>query len=311
MERVARAIAITGCLSLVGCVALGEAPPAAVPAPVPQIGGHDDLQLGPPPKTLADVKIEAVDPRKEMDGLGGIRGQALREAALSYGSQLGYAYRAWQIEKRLEVQSRELDAVFDFGRVAMSAPRDTGYVLPPVVGRSFAAFEGDTDGTRVTAADEYLQIVAPGRLSPVVPTWRDYLLFAAEEPEELASSLKPQSRDEVAVFKREIEAGYAAGMAQADAALEEKLARLRRDFEGMAEYRRLVAQGMMNRIVVADADFGVTGGGDTMRIGERVVQIVGEAQFEADPRVWRAVTPGPEDAAIVERGSIGRSGASE
>jgi len=287
-----------------GCQTLDAPGPKYLPA-VPSIGGVDDLKIGPPPKTLDQVtvpKMEKFD-AKEMTE---VRRDGLREAALAYGSQMGYARRAWEIEKTLQARSTALSEAFSFDRVTIAAPRQVGFIVPPVVSRAFAPYEIDGDGMAASAADEYLEIVSPARLAPVVPTWRDYLLIAAGEPEEPAGSLLPRNKDEQAIFERWLKTGWNEGVRLADDSFEEKVNRLQRDFEGMLQYRRLVALNMIDEMVVADADFGTVAeeDGSAMRIGERTVTIVSAARLAGDEGRWRPVLVNARWKEITDKGSI-------
>lgn len=270
----------------------------------PEIGGQDDLRLGPAPVSSPDdVEIATFDPDDEPE-MTQVRRSALVEAAQSYGSQKGYARRAWEIGKILEKRSGDLGAVYSFDRVASEAPAKVGYVMPPVVSRSMDAFRSDAAGRSVSVAEEYLTIVEAGFIAPTVPTWRDYLLFSSATPEEPAKSLLPTTPDEAALFRAEFEKGWAAGVDLADTEIENRLMRLRRDYEGMLQYRRLVSMGMMDRMVLQEADFGVTGSGDEMRIGSRTVKVVSDAEFEADPRRWSVRPVTESDSDIVRNGLI-------
>lgn len=281
----------------------GSSPSRLTP---PQIGeGQDNLRLGPPPPASPDaVSIGIYDPKKAANGIAKIRSEALREAASSYGSQMGYARRSWEIEQRLQARSSDLSQVFDFNRVVSAAPVKAGVIVPPVVSRSFDAFITDAAGREASVADEYLTIMRPGRIAPVAPTWRDYLLFTAAAPEQPARSLLPTRQDERQLFEGWFKKGWEAGVELADAELDERLSRLKRDYTGMLQYRRLVAQGMMDRMVLADADFGVTKDGNAMRIGSRTVEIVSDADFQGDPTRWQVRSVSERDALIVETGEI-------
>lgn len=272
----------------------------------PMIGAaEDDLRLGPPPPASPDeVRIRLHDPKKAQSSITKIRGDAIKEAASSYGSQLGYARRSWEIEKRLEVRSSELSQVFDFNRVVSAAPVKAGVIVPPVVARSFDAFTTDRDGREASVADEYLAIISAGRIAPVAPTWRDYLLFTTGDPELPPSALLPTTGEELKLFDHWKKQAWAEGVKLADAELDDRLSRLKRDYTGMLQYRRLVAQGMMDRMVLADADFGVTKEGNAMRIGSRTVEIVSDAQFQGDPTRWQVRSVSARDALIVETGEI-------
>lgn len=266
----------------------------------PPIGAKDNLRVGKaPPGSPDEIGIAIHDPRKAEPKITKIRSQGLREAALSYGSQSGYARRMWEIGKRLEQRSSELSQVFDFNRVVGIAPQRAGVVVPPVVSRSFDAWRSDADGREASVADEYLSIVRPGRLAPIAPTWRDYLIFTPNKPGMPPRSLTPSDATEKKAFDAWVAQGWTAGEELADAEFEERIARLQRDYKGMLQYRRLVVVGLMDRLVLADADFGTTIDGDQMRIGSRNVRIVSDAQFRHQPQRWD-VTSVAARGALVE-----------
>lgn len=270
-------------VALAGCESrLFYATPSMPTAP--RIGGGDVLVSDPRPPGMDEVAI-GLDMAPRPDPVPKLRREGLAAAAQAYGAQMGYDRMAWEIERTLEHRSSALSTVYDFGRLVSASPRRVGYIVPPVVSRSFEAFEGDD--REASAADEYLTVLRPGRISAVVPSWRDWLLMKRPVPQAPAESQLPTTEAEVEVFKREFRVGWIEGERQAIDELRERLARLGRDLEGMLQYRRLVSMGMMDRMVLADADFGVTGGGNVMRIGARTINIVSEAQFETDPLKWR------------------------
>lgn len=267
-------------------------------------GGRDILRAqASPPASPSEVRL----PVSEASGnseMTGIRSSALKEAAQSYGSQMGYARRAYEILGRLEARSSDLSTVFDFNRVISIAPSGAGVVIPPVVSRSFNAFLTDSDGREASVADEYLTIVRAGRLGPVAPTWRDYLVFGASTPETPPNALLPDDRLEIQRFREWFDEGWAEGVRLADAEFQSRMDRLSRDYTGMLQYRRLVAQGMMDRMVLADADFGTTVDGNEMRIGSRSVQIVSDAQFQGNPQRWSIRSVSARDALVVRSGTL-------
>jgi len=269
------------------------------------IGGSDDLRRGPePPASPSSVRIQTVSTEKKDGAVTKIRSEALKEAAQSYGSQMGFARRSWEISGRLEARAGDLSKVFEFDRVVEVAPVKAGVIIPPVVSRSFDAFTTDADGREASVADEYLTIVRPGRIAPVTPTWRDYLIMGLGVPEQPPRALMPSDSTEKAMFDEWFSEGWAAGITLADAEFGERIDRLKRDYTGMLQYRRLVSQGMMDRMVLADADFGVTGENGTMRIGSRTVRIVSDAAFQTDPTRWQVRTVSARDALIVDTGEI-------
>lgn len=280
-----------------------EVSPAA-PAPA-KIGELDDLRIGKEPvASPGEVKFELYNPSNDESEITEIRRRALLEAAQGYGSQMGYARRGWEIEHVLQDRSMQLGQVFNFSRVVSEAPVKAGYIVPPVVSRSFDAFKTTEEGREASVADEYLTIVSAGKIMPVTPTWRDYLLFSPRTPEKPAKSLYPRNTAEKEMFDKWFTDGWKAGVDLADAEIGSRLDRLRRDYEGMLQYRRLVAMGMMDRMVLQDADFGVTGGGNEMRIGSRTVRVVSDAEFETNPKRWSVRSVSERDSLLVESGTI-------
>lgn len=305
MTMIARmTFAVLTCgMVLGGCAQLGEGAGSNVP---PMIGSpKDNLRAGvEPPSGPGKVRVDIYNPKAKEGGITRLRGEALKEAAQSYGSQMGYWRRSWEITNRLEANSPSLSQVFDFNRVVSAAPVKAGVVVPPVVSRSFDAFVSNDGGRGASVADEYLTIVSAGRIAPVAPTWRDYLISAAREPEKPPQSLSPADGAEKSLYEQWQAEGWRAGVEMADVEFEERMNRLKRDYTGMLQYRRLVAQGMMDRMVLANADFGVTKDGNEMRIGSRTVEIVSDAQFQANPRKWQVRSVSDRDALIVETGEI-------
>ena len=298
-----RSVLLCGCAALLASCSSTSHPVEDERPKAGIIGGSDDLRRGEEPAAHpTDVAIDIRSEDIHDEEITDIRYSGLREAAQTYGSQKGYARRSWEILGLIERQSGQLSEAFSFQRLVTGAPQGAGYIVPPIVSRSFSAFEGD--GRRAAVADEFLTVVSAGRISPVVPTWRDYLLLEVGEVEEPARSLLPEDRHEREIFRSYFDEGWKAGVELADESLDERLSRLIRDYAGMLEYRRLVSQGMMDRLVLRDADYGVTGGGEEMRIGERTVEIVSDAEFRADPDFWSPAVVTDFERQIVESGGL-------
>ena len=279
-------LALVGLAGIPGCGMEGQEDGGARQLPKEVSADGKALYNGVDPPASPDTAIFNLGQEGGTNEVSEIRDVALREAALKYGSQYGRWRRAWELLGVLEERESELSTVYDFNRVSTAAPRGAGHVIPPVVIRAHNAFNSRKDGSVVSVADEYLNIRKPGQISPVVPTWRSYLLSRASAPEAPARGLLPSSDAERERFRDSFDEGWDAGRRQADEEFAHRMQRLSQDFEGMLRYRRLVALGMMNKMVLADADFGVTENGDTMRIGERVVQIVRQSEFQPDSDRW-------------------------
>ena len=240
----------------------------------------EKLRRGPePPASPTEISFE----QKEFDdsnNIEGLRWRALREAAHGVGSQHGYVRRAWEIQGILERSGKDLSRTYDFRHVAKPAPSGTGYVIPPSVSSSVNLNRTEPTGIAF-AADEQFEIVEKGRLSPTVPTWRDFLLFYPGAPVTLPESLEPVGDDEEIQFRKWLELGWYAGIEQANAELETRLSKLRRTYEGMLLYRKLAKLGKINRPVIESTFLDNSANFEILRTGERTAQIVAEAAFRS------------------------------
>ncbi|WP_136661463.1 type IV secretory system conjugative DNA transfer family protein [Nitratireductor sp. XY-223] len=271
-------------LALSGCQTTSESE-LEEPAPI-AIGGPDRYKSKSTPASFSEFKSKTrrgdFDAEMDQERYG-----LLREAAVSYAAQAGYQRRVWQIMRELERDSAKLSQSFDFNRVAYRAPRETGYLLPPVVSHATAAINVAETGRSAVATDEYYRIEIPGRLVSVVPTWRDYLIIPLEEATEPGDDFLPQNREERRVFDQFAAKGWQAGVDQANEALELNLARLKRDYLGMVEYRKMVQAGLVEEMVVRSSEQRSAGEGDELFIGERRVKIVSAARLVRNPNHWK------------------------
>ena len=270
-----------------GCDSARDAPQPDVAVPV-VLGGPDipvDSEFAPtsPDTLLSDA--EDTHGKGRMNS----RLQAQRQAAMRHGSQAGYRHRARELGEILGRNSSKLSAIFDFNRVVWPAPAGTGYLLPPVVQRSGPAFNSSDEGQTVSVADRYLEILEPARIEPVVPNWRQYLLFWPPEPVHIPPTLVPRSDAERIRVRGWIGAGWSAGAAQAEDELARRMRRLQRHYEGMLDFRRLLALGMIEQVDTETVRFGITGESGIMRIGDRTVQIANDPDFRRDPNHWRSL----------------------
>ncbi|MCY3878945.1 MAG: type IV secretory system conjugative DNA transfer family protein [Rhodobacteraceae bacterium] len=252
-------------------------------APAAQPIGDSTL----PPRSADEILKRMAEDEGVPEG----RRTAMRRAALQLGSQHGFAQRAAAIRLRLEARSPELSQIYDFNRVTTLAPQRTGYLLPPVIARSFDAFAGNEAGNAVSAADEYLEILQPASLSPTIPQWQDYLLFEPTRPASTAAYAKPRGNAEETEFKAWLREGWQAGVKLADEELSQRFNRLRRDYEGMLEYRRLRALGMVSAPELTGTEFGVTGQAGSMRIADRTAGIAQNSDFHRDSSNWLSIAP--------------------
>lgn len=250
-------------------------------------------------KPLVDIEAEPVDvkillnyeapekPDFDKDELPlDIRGDAIKEAALSFGARGGLAKRTWQIRKELETRERYLDKVFNFGQLLISAP--SGFLIePPIVSEAMNAMIVDVGGQTAAVSDKIFNITRNARITSAPRTWRTYLEREWGEVIPPPDILTPRNAEERAIWKEHVDMGWKSGFEQADDIFAQDLARMTSDFEGMVRYRMLLSQGMISPPYALQVDRGVTGGGNEMRIGDRAVQITGVPQLVTGTDQWK------------------------
>jgi len=278
-----RAVLLAGCLAaLAGCADIGQQPSTFDPR---EVRYRSDDQ----PPTLAELQeLAPTVTNPELEEVPSLVREAIRDTALALGAQAGLAYRSFQINEFLDDHERELSQVYAFNTLAIRAPSGS-VVMPPVVVEATDNYAVAEDGQAATATDRVYRIVAPGVLVPIVPSWRDYLVREWTIPEPPVPQLLPQNDAERLIWRTSIEEGFEEGVQQADDIFDYDLSRLGRAVEGMARYRSLVAQGIVTEIFLSEADRGIVGGGQELRVGERVVRIAAPAALTSESRDWRPV----------------------
>ena len=225
-----------------------------------------------------------------------IRYQALKNASLAYGSQHGFQRRVWEINSILELRGPAMSHAFDFNRVVAYLPQNRGIVIPPVIAHASNAQQLNHSNTELATVDEYLTIMKPGRLSTAIPTYIDYLIIPVVPPEVPPDSLMPRDVSETTLFRKWFNEGWLAGQEQGDAEFSSRLNRLLSEYKGMQAYRLFVELGLVDNLALAQEDFGVTGDARILRIGDRNVQFISFASFQADPTQWNIMNHGNDPA---------------
>ena len=276
-------------VSLAGCTTT-DSVKLDEPPPPPVLGGVDNLAGG----SSAPLTYEQFA-KKTRSGTGAnavdaARYSALRDAALAYSAQAAYERRSREILKELELKTTDLSQEFNFNDVVYKAPRETGYVVPPVVSKAKEAITITDGGRESVAADEYYRIEKPGRLVAVIPSWRDYLVMGIDKTPDPSDQFLPSEKEERKVWDRYMAEGWRQGRMQAEEALKENMNLLRRDYLGMVEYRRLVDAGLVNSMVITSSEVRAKGTPEELFIGQRRVKIENSATFNSDPRRWKPIT---------------------
>lgn len=239
-------------------------------------------------QNMSNKRIKA-DKRNDR-GPNKIREAALREAALTLGAQASLAYRAKEIDEELVKHTRYLDQIFDFNALVLEHN-----VLPPVLleGRNELNL---ADSNTIRVSNRTYKVHKQARFITAVPNWREYLWMDYTPPDMPHATLLPINREEQRIWADSIASGWEKGSEQANTILEESIARIKEDFNGMILYRKLLAMNMVSPPFVSQSDLGVTGDGDEIHIDDRVLRITALPAFNTNAGEWHAAVAQDEEA---------------
>lgn len=217
--------------------------------------------------------------------IGRIRMQALKDTALSIGAQGGLANRARDIDAILLCNAKNLSLAFNFSRLILDKN-----VLPPVLEYSEQSLNLASPNI-IRISDNIYKIIKQAHFVTTAPTWRDYLWMDYQKPALPDSTLLPRDKKERTIWKQYIEIGWKNGTKQADTIYGNGLAKLKRDFEGMMLYRKLLSQNMVSKPFVAEANIGVTSNADRseIRVNDRILRITSIPKLNPRAKLWHPV----------------------
>lgn len=243
---------------------------------------HDDID----PTNLQQLQTLSVDKAPNAnfgEQMGQLRVKALQDTAMSLGAQGGLAFASNHVNTYLERDKIKLDTIFNFNGMMLSHG-----VLPPVLAQGDNSLNLDDPDT-IRIADKTYKIVQQARFATTPPNWREYLWQAYDKPELPNKILLPRNSQEQEIWAKAIKTGWEKGTQQAYNIFQQNLARLKRDYQGMILYRKLLQQHMISAPYVSKTELGVTGNGDDMRVNDQVLRITEHPQLLTDSSDWRAI----------------------
>jgi defect in organelle trafficking protein DotC len=218
-----------------------------------------------------------------------MRFKMLQDTAMSLGAQGGLAATYEQIDINLEKDKKHLENIFNFNGMMLSHG-----VLPPVLVEGDNSLNQDNPDT-IRIADKTYKIVLQARFVTTPPNWREYLYQTYDKPEMPNKILLPKSKEEREIWSKYIKLGWERGVQQAYSIFQQNLARLKRDYQGMILYRKLLQEKMISAPYVSKAELGITGNGDDMRINDQVLRITVHPQLQTDSSNWKAIVVKQDD----------------
>lgn len=240
------------------------------------------------------IHIAALRNNTGSGNIPALRLRFLTETATLVGAQGGLAWRSEQINCVLRRQQSQLDEVYNFRALMLKDD-----IKPPVLeeGRQELTLDGCNPSTvsgqvccnAIRAAEQIYRIIQPPCFVTAPPNWREYIWMRFCQPEQPDTTLLPKNSEEAAVWNCYISQGWQQGIDQANQIFGENLARLKRDYNGMVLYRRLLAQNMVTPPYVTKTELGVTGDANQLRINDRVLTISATSQLNTNPDTWKPV----------------------
>ena len=224
-------------------------------------------------------------------GLSGPRGEALHEAALSFGARGGLAARGFALNEILRRNESRLDAAYDFHTLVVQVGAGQTLMRPPVVTEAQMAFALGDGGQVARETGRVYEITRQASLTSAPPNWRSYLVRAWVNPTPPPDDLRPRSAEEVEYWNKWVAEGWAKGERQAVEIFLSDLGRLERDLVGMARYRVLLRAGLVEQPRVTFANRAVQGGRDKMRVNDRTITITDQPGLNPNRRRWRGGSP--------------------
>jgi len=210
-----------------------------------------------------------------------LRLTVIQDTARSLGAQAGLAWSSEKFNHLLELQEKTLATIFNFQSLMLE-----NNVVPPVLEEGSNDLNLDNESA-IRLADRTYKIVKQAHFVTTTPSWRDYLFMPYLDPEAPDNSLLPKTNEERDVWNKYMIVGWEEGITQANDIFSINVNRLHRDYKGMILYRKLLAQHMVTPPFVSQANLGVTGGGNNLRINDRVLRITSISELQANSKNWK------------------------
>lgn len=236
---------------------------------------------------LSSIYADSVskEVKAKESGVSMIRMEALKSSSLALGVQAGFAKQSQKINDQLILGEKHYDKIFDFGKLEI----ENG-LLPPVISEGINSYNQPNDD-EVRASDKLYKIEFPARIVNVPPSWREYLLIPFANAETPDKSILPVNSEEKAIWNEYATQGWEVGVQQSIEVFDANMGRLKRDFEGMIRYKKLYEQGLVSKPTIARSELGVTGGGNEMAVGDRIIRMTEKAQLNPNSKKWSTTNP--------------------
>ncbi len=214
-----------------------------------------------------------------------IRKQALKETALSLGSQSALAWQSDRLNKFSYDNEKYLTRIFNFGKLIINKN-----VLPPVLIKVKNKINLLSSKQTVKLANVSYQIIEQAHFVTTPPNWRSYLIMNFNYPNMPDETLLPKNKLEQSYWIMYLKKGWKNGIDQANEIYKNNMARLKRDYQGMILYKDLLSQHIISKPYVSETNLGITSNHDKseLNIGDRILHITALPILNNDSKQWQA-----------------------
>lgn len=212
-----------------------------------------------------------------------MRAKAIRDTAMTLGANGALAWESLRINKTLNQQEKSLDKIFNFNQLLIG-----NNVLPPVLVEANDNLTLSSK-TAIRTASKTYKIISPAHFVSTAPNWREYLTMHFPKPNLPDKTLLPQTQTEANVWNSSLRDGWENGITQANAIFKINLNKLKRDYNGIVLYRKLLAQNMISAPFIAQTNLGITGDENEIRINDKVARITAPSQIQTNSQEWEPV----------------------
>lgn len=232
---------------------------------------------------LENVQVKPLSHVESETSLSGLRVKSLQDSAMSIGAQGGLAWASERINAKLQQDRKYLDSIFNFYALVLAHG-----VMPPVLEAGDNSLNL-ADPNTIRVADRTYKIIKQAQFATTPPNWREYIWLNYTKPTLPDRTLLPRNVEERKIWRTAIHSGWQKGIEQAYSIFKQNLARLRRDYQGMLLYRKLLQEKMISPPFVARTELGITGDGNDMRINDQVLRIVELPKLQTNGKNWNAI----------------------
>lgn len=238
-------------------------------------------------------EYKAIAQKTKAGGENNLWFTALEQAGKEVGYNIGFWKRGSMLQTVAKRTERSLDRIWTFNRLMMAK----GRVVPPVISKADDSLLLSDDTINISNVVYIIKKQAYITTNP--PSWEDYLLADSFYPVNLSDidkSTLPITKDDIAVWKRNVLEGFKDGVRDAELTMVFRLKSLREDFIGMTRYHILLEQGMITRPFTTVNNLGITGNnGSEMRVGERIIRLEVKPTLVQNTKQWQGL-PEIDDA---------------